>query len=258
MRELLLDGNGTNMQYGPPADSPYYHEEFTNAYLDYDPDKANELLDNLGYTDRDSEGYRTYKDGSGDRITMTCLGAGNEPSSAILMLMDYFRDIGLEINYRGLDRSLRIEMHQSNQVEMTAGEADRNLIPLADPKIWIYGARNARHWAGAWGLWWLDPSDPNAQEPPADHWIWEIWKAYEELEQTVDDAGQKALFRQILDVWMREMPSPGLYGDIPCLVPVKNGFKGIHAGYGWDCCTTSYEHIIDNSTWYWDEPEKHS
>ena len=81
---------------------------------------------------------------------------------------------------------------------------------------------------------------------------------FDEIKVTVDEEKQIALFRQILEIWKDELPSVGLYGDIPQLVPVKNGFKGIKAGYGWDCCTTSYEHIIDNSTWYWDEPEKHS
>jgi peptide/nickel transport system substrate-binding protein len=259
MIELLMDGNATKMQYSPPADSPYYWEEFAKSHLEYDPDLANEMLDNLGYTERDSEGYRTFKDGSGDRISMTALGGGTEPSPYILMLIDYFKDVGLQLNFRGMDRSLRIEMHQSNEVEMTAGEADRNLIPLADPQIWTKHTNiNDRPWCNAWTAWYLDPGNPIAEEPPADHWIWDIWGAWEDLQQTVDDEGQKALFRQILEIWRDELPSVGLYGDIPQLVPVKNGFKGIHAGYGWDCCTTSYEHIIDNSTWYWDEPEQHS
>jgi hypothetical protein len=38
---------------------------------------------------------------------------------------------------------------------------------------------------------------------------------------------------------------------------VKNGFKGIHAGNPWDCCRGVYEHIIDNATWYWEDPENH-
>ena len=96
------------------------------------------------------------------------------------------------------------------------------------------------------------------EEPPEGHWIWDIWKAWETIQQTVDEEKQKELFWQILDIWSEELPSVGLCGDLPRLVPTKNGLMGIHAGYGWDCCTTSYEHIIDNATWYWDVPEEHS
>ena len=260
MRDLLMDGNATNMQYSPPADSPYYWEEFAKSYLEYDVDLANEMIDNLGYTDRDSDGYRTFKDGSGDRISITVLaGIGAESSAFLLTLADYFEGVGIQLNIRGMDRALRIEMHQSNEVEMTAGEADRNLIPLADPQVWTKHTNiDDRPWVNAYTSWYLDPTHPMAEEPPADHFIRDIWAAWEELQQTVDDVGQKALFRKILEIWKDELPSIGLYGDIPRLVPTKKGLKGIHAGYGWDCCTTSYEHIIDNATWYWEEPEKHS
>jgi peptide/nickel transport system substrate-binding protein len=259
MRELLIDGFGTNMQYAPPADSPFYYEKLSKAYLDYDVDQANALIDGLGYTERDAEGYRLFKDGSGERISITAIGGSTETSPLMLMLIDYFKAVGLALNYRGMDRALSIEMHQSNEVEMTAGQADRNLIPLADPQVWIKHTNiDDRPWCNAWTAWYMDPTNPIAEKPPEGHWIWDIWGAWEELQQTVDQEKQKELFWKILEIWSEELPSVGLYGDLPILIPVKNGFKGIHEGYGWDCCSTDYEHVIDNSTWYWDEPEKHT
>jgi peptide/nickel transport system substrate-binding protein len=260
MRDLLMDGNATNMQYSPPADSPYYYPKLANAYLEYDVDKANELLDGLGYTEKNNDGMRLFKDGSGDPISITVIsGVGAENAADLLLLSDYFKGVGLQLNIRGMDRSLSIEMHNSNEVEMTAGEADRNLIPLADPQVWTKHTNiDDRPWANAYTAWYMDPTLPIAEEPPAGHFIWDIWKAWEEIQQTADEEKQKELFWQILDIWSVELPSVGLYGDIPRLVPTKNGLKGIHAGYGWDCCTTSYEHIIDNATWYWDEPEMHA
>ncbi len=259
MRELLVDGFCRNTQYCPPPDSPYHYEKLANAYLDYDPDQANALLDGLGYTEKDGEGYRLFKDGSGDRIAITCIGQNGEADATTLMLMDYFEAVGIQLIYRGMDRSLSIEMHQSNEVEMTSGQADRNLIPLADPQVWTKHTNiDDRPWCNAWTAWYLDPTNPIAEEPPEGHWIWDIWGYWEQLQQTVDAEGQKELFFKILDIWAEELPSIGLYGDFPILVPVKNGFKGIQEGYGWDCCSTNYENIIDNSTWYWDEPEKHN
>jgi ABC-type transport system substrate-binding protein len=150
-------------------------------------------------------------------------------------------------------------MHHSNEVEMTCGEADRNLIPLADPQIWTKHTNTEdRTWVNAYTAWYLDPTNPVAEEPPPDHYIWKIWGAWEELQQTVDPDKQRELFWEILDVHYEELPVIGLYGDMPRLIIVKNGLKGLHAGYPWDCCRTLYEHIIDNATWYWDEPDKHT
>ncbi|MBV7332273.1 ABC transporter substrate-binding protein [Chloroflexi bacterium TSY] len=258
INELVFDGLGTSMQYGPPAESPLHYPKLSNAYLDFDPDQANALLDGLGHTDRDDEGYRLWSDGSGDRVSWTMLG-GAEVADQTQMLIDFFKELGLQVNYRGVDRSLSIELHQSNDVECTSGFMDRNLIPLADPQIWVKHRNiNDRPWANAWTAWKLDPTNPIAQEPPEGHWIWDIWGLWDEIRATAGEENQIELFKQILEIWSEELPSVGFFGELPRLVVVKNGFKGIQAGNPWDCCRGVYEHIIDNATWYWDEPEKHA
>ena len=256
INELVYDGLGTSMQYGPPVESPVHHAKLSNAYLDFDPDKANALLDGLGYTERDSDGYRLWKDGSG-RVSWTMLG-GADIGDNNQLVIDHLAAIGLEVNHRGVDRSLSIELHQSNDVECTTSFMDRNLVPLADPQIWVKHRNiNDRPWCNAWTAWKLDPTDPIAQEPPAGHWIWDIWALWDEVRATAGEEKQVALFKQILEIWSEELPSVGFFGELPRLVVVKNGFKGIQAGNPWDCCRGVYEHIIDNATWYWEDPENH-
>ena len=257
INELVFDGLGTSMQYGPPVESPLHHPKLSNAYLDFDPDQSNALLDGLGYTERDGEGFRLWQDGSGERVSWTMLG-GAEVSDQNQMVIDFLSDLGLEVNYRGVDRSLSIELHKSNDVECTAGFMDRNLIPLADPQIWVKHRNiNDRPWANAWTAWKEDPTNPIAQQPPEGHWIWDIWGLWDQVTTMADQEKQIELFKEILEIWSEELPSVGFFGELPRLVVVKNGFKGIHAGNPWDCCRGVYEHIIDNSTWYWDEPENH-
>ena len=256
INELVYDGLGTSMQYGPPVESPVHHAKLSNAYLDFDPDKANALLDGLGYTERDSDGYRLWKDGSG-RVSWTMLG-GADIGDNNQLVIDHLAALGLEVNHRGVDRSLSIELHQSNDVECTTSFMDRNLVPLADPQIWVKHRNiNDRPWCNAWTAWKLDPTDPIAQEPPAGHWIWDIWALWDEVRATAGEEKQVALFKQILEIWSEELPSVGFFGELPRLVVVKNGFKGIQAGNPWDCCRGVYEHIIDNATWYWEDPENH-
>lgn len=257
INELVFNGMGTFMQYGPPVDSPLHHPELSNAYLEYDPDRANEMLDNLGYDQRDSAGYRVFPD-SGERIRWTLLG-GAQASDEILMVIDDLSDLGFEVNYRGVDRSLSIATHNSNEVECTMGFMDRNLVPLADPQIWVKHTNiNDRPWANAWTAWRIDPTLPIAEEPPEDHWIRTIWSLWDQIRAEADEETRNALFADILDIWAEELPVPGILGEVPRLVVVKNGFKGIHEGYAWDCCVSIYEHVIDNATWYWENPEQHS
>jgi peptide/nickel transport system substrate-binding protein len=258
LNDLVYDGFGTPMQYGPPVESPLHHETLSNAYLEYDPERANQLLDDLGYSERDSEGFRLFKDGSGERIRWTMIG-GPQANDDTLLVLEYLTELGFEVNYRGVDRSLSIEQHNSNDVECTMGFMDRNLVPLADPQIWIKHTNiDDRPWANAWTSWRMNPNHPMAEEPPEDHWIRDIWSLWDQIRSNPNEEERRQLFSQILDIWAEELPSVGFIGEVPRLVIVKNGLKGIHAGYPWDCCSTIYEYIIDDTTWYWEEPENHA
>jgi len=260
MRELLLDGYGKGVQYGPPEDSPFYYEKLSKAYIEFDADRANALLDELGYAERDADGYRLWDDGSGEPISWVMLSEGQEASALNLLLTDYFKAVGLQMLYRGADRSLRQQLHMANEAHMGQTIFDRNLVPLADPQIWTArtGTNSDKSWCAAWTAWYLDPSDPIAEEPPEGHWVRDLFAAWEQLQETTDLDVQKEIFTGILDIWAEELPSIGLYGEEPRLIVVKNGFKGIHEGYPYDCCATNYEAIIDDATWYWDDPASHT
>ena len=256
INELVFDGTATNMQYGPPVESPLYVEELNNAYLEYDPDQANALIDGLGYTERDADGFRLWKDGSGERIRWTMLG-GPTVTDNDQMLIDFLTDMGFEINYRGAERALAQELDRNNDIEARTTFMDRNLIPLADPVIWINRANTERPWGNAWQMWSVNPDNPIGEPPPDGHWQWDLWRIWDEIRVTADGDKQNELFKEILRIWGRELPTVGYFGELPRPVVVRNGFKGIHAGYPWDCCRGVYEHIIDNATWYWEDPENH-
>ena len=258
LNDLSYDGFATAMQYGPPVESPLHYPKLSEAYLEYDPERANQLLDDLGYSERDSEGFRLAKDGSGERIRWTLLGAP-EATDDTLLVLEYLKELGFDVNYRGVDRSLSIEQHQSNDVECTMGFMDRNLVPLADPQIWVKHTNiDDRPWANAWTSWRMNPEHPMAEEPPADHWITDIWSLWDQIRSEPDEETRNELFKQILDIWSEELPSVGFLGEVPRLVIVKNGLKGIHDGLPWDCCSTIYEYIVDVATWYWEDPENHT
>ncbi len=255
--EFIYEGFGTPKQYTPPESSPFYYPKLANAYLEYDPDKANALIDGLGYTERDEDGYRVWNDGSGERISFNTLVGATKDVRPTEMLADYFKEIGLQLSYKVVERALSTETHNNNDVECDApGQMDYNLVPLAEPRMWVRGW-TTKPWAVAWQAWYDDPTSPIAEKPPEGHWIWDIWAIWDEIQVTADEEKQKQLFFQILDIWHDELPAPSFVGDTPIIQIVKNGFKGIHGGYPYDCCSTVYEAIIDNATWYWDEPEKH-
>jgi peptide/nickel transport system substrate-binding protein len=256
IREMLFEGRGVNKQYTPPDLSGFGYPKLANAYLEYDPDKANELLDGLGFTERDGDGYRVWP-GTNEPIQWTTTGSDPQMGAELSMIADYWKVTGFKVNYRGMDRSLSIELHNNNEAECDVpATMDYNLVPLAEPRMWVRGW-TTKPWGVAWQAYYDNPDNPIAQKPPDGHWIWDIWENWANCQKEPDDDKRRQYFFNILDIWAEELPAIGFFGDLAICVIVKNGLKGIHEGYYFDCCSTIYEYVIDDATWYWDDPEQH-
>jgi len=223
INDLIYDGERTPRQYSPTEGSPQYYPKASNVYLDYDPDRANELLDAAGYTERDAEGYRMWKDGSGP-VSFFIEGRSADPGDEIVMWIKYFADVGIKATYNGVERSL-YEVHcATNEVECGCWGGDRTHLPIIEPVIFL-GTISDRPWSGAWGLWKNNPGDPNGEEPPEGHWIWDIWSIWDKVAVEPDDQKRNELFFQILDIWAEELPMVTTLGMDRRSVIVKNDMK---------------------------------
>ncbi|GAB4520556.1 MAG: ABC transporter substrate-binding protein [Anaerolineae bacterium] len=259
MNELAFDGLLKPRQYSPLEQSPQYYPKLSNAYLEYDPDKANELLDQAGYTERNSEGYRVWPDGSGEPISFVIEGTaepGTPDEDAAQLVVRYLKDVGIKATYKAVERSLYTEHYQANEIEAAWWGGDRTVLPLLAPIIFL-GTQPDRPWAVAWGLWKNNPNDPNAEEPPEGHWIWKIWDLWSQVEVEPDPEKRNQLFFQILDIWAEELPYIGFLGQSPQPVIVKNGLKNYLPNFPIDD-TTGDEHLLNTELLYWEEPEKHA
>jgi len=259
INELVYNGLAVPRQYSPLSKSPQYYPKLSEAYIQYDPDMANELLDKAGYTERDSEGFRLWKDGSGERLSFIIEGTaepGTPDEDAVQMIVKYFADVGIKATYKPVERSLYEEHWGANEIEAAFWGGDRTVLPIVAPWIFL-GTMVDRPWADAWGLWRNDPSDPNGEEPPEGHWIWKIWEIMEQVDVEPDEQKRTELFKGILDIWAEELPMIGYLGELPQLVIVKNGFRNYLEGFPVDD-TTEDEHLLNTQTYFWEEPEKHA
>lgn len=258
INELIFSGTATPRQYSPLEVSPQYHEAAANAFIEFDQAKANELLDAAGYAAKDSEGFRLWKDGS-DTLSFTIEAihpTGDPLEDAAQTVVKYFADVGIKSAYKALERSLYTERFTANEIEAGFWGGDRTLLPLTAPIIFI-GTQPDRPWSVAWGLWRTNPDDPNAEEPPADHFIRKIWELWDQASIEPDEAARNALFAQILDIWAEELPMITVLGQIPAPIIAKNGLKGIAADIPIDDPTKD-EQFINPQTFFWDDPAAHT
>jgi peptide/nickel transport system substrate-binding protein len=258
MNDLVFSGTAVPRQYSPLKESPQYYEKLSNAYLEYDVAKANDMLDKAGYDKKDADGFRLWKDGSGTlsfTVESTYL-TGDPFEDAAQTTIKYFAAVGIKAAYKAVERALYTQHFNANEIESAFWGGDRTLLPLSAPTIFT-GQTVDRPWGDAWGLWRNNPKDPNAQEPPADHYIRKIWDTWDKLAVEPDEGKRNELFKQILDVWAEELPMVGILGELPQPLIVKNGLKGTKEGFPIDDPTKD-EQLINPQTFYWDDPSQHA
>jgi peptide/nickel transport system substrate-binding protein len=252
----FYDGLATPRQYSPLSTSPQYYPTLSNAYIAYDVAQANTLLDDAGYTTKDGEGYRLWKDGSGERISFTIEGIaeiGSSDGQAVQQVIQYYAAVGVEATYLYVDRATYTEHYLNNQIEAAWWGGDRTVLPIVSGAVIFRGIQLDRPWAVAWGTWYNDPTNPIAEEPPVGHWIRDIWSKWDEIAVEPSETQRNALFQDILDIWAAQLPMIGYLGEIPQPIIMKNGLHNYDAGYPIDD-TTGDEQLLNPETYYWDSP----
>jgi peptide/nickel transport system substrate-binding protein len=260
INQLVFNGLTKPRQYSPMTVSPQYYEKLTNAYIKYDPDTANKMLDDAGYTKKDSNGMRLFRDGSGpiSFIIESTNSLGGADTDTVNLVSKDLAKIGIQATYKFVERALYTQHHDANDIDAGWFGGDRTFLPIVAEGLIFRGAIRDRPWCPGWNYFFLEPTNVNAVKPPDGHWIYDIWKIWDtEVAVEPDTAKQTAAFKKILDIWATELPMIGLLGELPAPTIVKNGFKGYPAGLPNDD-TGGDEHFAQSECYYWDDPSKHT
>jgi len=104
MNDTLYLGLGIPNNWVPhPAVQYYPGDEYAFKDIEYDPDKANKILDGLGYTERDEDGFRLRTDGSGERLSFRTVSELGQTGDASTLMVDYWADVGIEFKDKNMN-----------------------------------------------------------------------------------------------------------------------------------------------------------
>jgi peptide/nickel transport system substrate-binding protein len=259
INELVFDGLGVPRQASPHSQSPQYHEGATQAHAFYDPEMANEVLDQAGYSERNSEGFRLWNDGSGEVISFVVEGidtTGSPSADTLNLVLGYFREVGVQANYKSIERTLYEERWEANEIEAAWWGAGHDITPFLSHSVYYIGELLDRPWAGAWGRWYRDRDDPNGAAPPDGHFLWEMWEIWAEAVVEPDEATRNSLFAQIMDIWAEEVPVVGIVGELPGPIIAHSDLANLVDGFILQDATRD-ESLINPAQLFWLNPEEH-
>jgi peptide/nickel transport system substrate-binding protein len=238
LNDLIYNGIMTPRQASPVNGSPEFDPDFTSRWVEYDPDRANQLLDGLGFTERDGEGFRLRPDGEtlGFTITYTEVLGSMNPDE-VQLVASYWQAIGIKVSQEVVERSLYEERVRTGDIQVGVWFVDRSSVVKADAGRYL-GVVNDGPWAPLYAHWEAaqrspDPSTygfPNT-EPPEGHPIREIWALWEKVGQEPDEATRNALFMQLLSIHKEHPYMIGTVGEDPQSIIVKNNFFNVGSGF---------------------------
>jgi peptide/nickel transport system substrate-binding protein len=209
INESLFFGQARMGQLGPMPISKYYKEAYGRAWAEFDPDLANQLLDEMGLDQRDSEGFRLRPDGQRLSFNIEHAGArvGVVTGEFTEMVVSYWRDLGIDATTREEQEALITERMRNGEVQCTVWHADRCtdlLLPIE--MQWYIPLEDQQGGASAkWAQWYnaADRTDPDLIEPP--DYIQQLYAWHDEMNIVIDEDERVALGQKIFD-WLAETP----------------------------------------------------
>lgn len=225
MVDIITNGLSEPRQASPVSGSPNFDAEFETKWAEYNPDTANALLDEIGLTERDSEGFRLRPDGKTLQLVIT---TDHDDISDLELVKAYWEDAGIKTVINKVERSFYEELVATGELEIGYWGFDRNSIVAADPRRYI-GSLADGPWAPLYGKW-FDTGGAQGVEPPTDHPIRDVWAAWKNAQTagTLEEANQ--YIQEMINIHKENIWVIGLYGEDPKIYIVSNRMHNVPDG----------------------------
>lgn len=234
LNRVLFFGLGTPGNDTVLGISPLYKPEYTTKWAEYDPEKANALLDEIGLTERNNSGIRLLPDGRPLEIIVETSGESETQSDALELIAENWKEIGVKLFAKPSQRDNLRERAITGDLVMSVWWGMDNGIPTADmdPEELAPVQSESLTWH-AWGDHY--ETKGTGGEPmdwaPAKR-LMELYEAWL-VSKTPDE--RTAIWQEMLQIHADETIRIGLVSGVRQPVVVK-GVKNVplEGIYGWD------------------------
>ncbi len=227
INEIAYMGLATPCQSIVTPDCSFYKKEWGEYYAQYDPDKANGLLDEMGLKWDAEHKYRLRPDGQPLSVIIEMVeGAGLRGMIRNCELVkEYWENVGVRTDLKTMERSLHGTRINAGELDVGMWCSDR----MEEMRCYIPGAtkfnpRSEMSYAVQWGMW-FDTEGEQGEEPPAE------WKAqYKTMDKwytAATDEEYQRLAEEVWDFFSEQLVIIGTVGYAPVPVVVRNDLKNV-------------------------------
>lgn len=221
---VAFQHQGEPHQPAPVRESAFFEGDFAKQYTEHDVDKANQHLDAAGYSRRDAAGFRLGPDDRRISFQIDVSTAWPYMVDAMELVVDYWKDVGIEARVKNLERSLFGNRAVANEYDANVYEGDGGLaIEVLEPR-WYFPFSSASYYATPWATWFTSRGKDGEKPPPAARKQMEL---YWRLLETPDKKGRSELFKQILQIAKEEFYAIGTVRIPETYAIVADGLQNV-------------------------------
>ena len=236
INQTLYFGHATPRQTTVIPSSVYYEPRFANAWIEYKPEEARRLLDEMGVVDGNGDGIRERPDGSPLAITLEWTPMETPKGATMELVIEHWRAVGVDIRLKQISGSLQNERARGNLMQMTLWHADCTTDIMFPSKAYWFVPLPLTWGVSIWPLWsiWTQSDGQQGEKPTPEvleliGW-WKVAITTMSAEKRVE-MGKKILESQAENLW-----TIGTVGLAPHPLVVSNKLHNVpERGYwGWD------------------------
>lgn len=221
--ELVTDGLAKPQQSSVPKGLPYYQEGWADKWAEYDVERANQLLDEIGLKWDGNHEFRTFADGSKLTLTIFEQSGGEAAAGEFTSLLEkYFEEVGIRTNIKVIDPALYTEMKYNN--ELVSAYTSTAVVDLKLRPDTLVPLRVLTEWYGHYGLY-TSTSGKEGVKPVGD--VAKILEYWDKVVSAKNSNEASKWAEEIVKLHKKNQWILGFTGPSPQIFVVKNNFRNV-------------------------------
>ncbi len=227
---LATPGNNTAL-----AASPFFNEDRLSRWATFDIEQANALLDEIGLTDRGSDGIRLLPDGRPLEIVVETAGERTVEVDVLELIRDTWKQVGVSLFTNTSQRDVFRTRVFSGDITMSIWFGMDNALfgPDSVPTELVPVDQNWLQYP-KWGQYVQTGGE--AGEPPDMDFGVRLIELYDAWRNSVDRYEKSAIIEEMLDIQADQVTSIGVVQGVLQPIVVSNRLQNVPGEgiFSWD------------------------
>lgn len=229
INDIVFLGQGTPRQATINESASFFKQEWADHFAQFDLEQANALLDEIGLTERNSNGIRLRPDGEPLEFQLEYLPQEGPKQQTCELVVRHWQQLGINVTSSARQRNYLIQRVDNSEHDITGWHIDRTL----ERSSWAYmassklspGGDSVIRYANPWRQWFNSDGEAGVQ-PPEDALA--LADAFNRWQQTEYGSPEfEELGVEVHDMVADLLYVIGTVGQAPQPVIVKNNLANV-------------------------------